>query len=53
MPLPLEEPQKAFDDQIIPNVEKFSLTYVPDRVRWLEMTAYPSAPNQNVLKKAE
>ena len=36
----MEEPQKVFDDQTIPDVEKFSLTYlIPDRVRWSEMTA--------------
>ena len=37
MPLPMEEPQKAFDFQTILDVEKFSLTYLPDRVRWFEI----------------
>ena len=41
------------DDQTIPDVEKFSLTYLPDRVRWFEMTANPSTPNQNVFKKVK
>ena len=35
----MEEPQKVFDDQTIPDAEKFLLTYLPDRVRWFETTA--------------
>ena len=50
MPLPMEEPQKAFDDQTIPDAEKFYLTYLPDRVQF-EMTANPSTPNQNAFKE--
>ena len=38
MPLPMVEPQQASDDQTIPDVEKLSLTYLLDRVRWFEMT---------------
>ena len=43
----MEEPQKAFDDQTIPDVEKFLPTYLPDCILWFEMTANPSTPNQN------
>ena len=39
----LEEPQKAFDDQTIPDVEKLSLTYLPhcyDGLRWQLIQAH-------------
>ena len=38
----MEELQKAFEDQTIPDVEIFSPTYLPDLERWFEMTANPS-----------
>ena len=51
MSLPMEEPQKAFDNQTIPDVKKYLPTYLPDCIWWFEMTANPSTPNQNAFKK--
>ena len=36
---------KAFEDQAILDI----LTYLPDRVKWFEMTADPTTPNQNTF----
>ena len=44
---------KAFDDDTIPDTETLSLTYLPDRVHWLTMTADPAKPNQNLPTASE
>ena len=44
---------KAFDDKTIPDVEKLSPTFLPNRVRWFQIAANPSTPNQNASKQLE